>query len=231
MPPRRGKRTKALARHRELLEIERALWAHGLVVAGLDEAGAGPLAGPVFAACVVLCPERVTSLVGVDDSKVLSEERRAELADAIRSQASAWSVAEASVEEIDRLNIRRAAMLAMERALETVRGQVSSLHHVLVDARTLQRCPVPQSEIIRGDARSLSIAAASILAKVARDAVMVALGAEYPGYGFERHKGYATSEHIDAIRRIGVTPVHRSSFAPVKELVSRSPDLFGAVAP
>ncbi len=191
------------------------------MVAGLDEAGAGPLAGPVTAACVVLDPARVDELVGVDDSKALREAERERLAARIRAAARAFAVAEASVEEIDHLNIREAGLLAMRRALEAASAAAPDVGHLLVDAREVPGTALPQTSLIKGDARSLSIAAASILAKVARDAVMTAAAAAHPGYGFERHKGYGTAEHVAALRSLGVTPLHRRTFAPVSELVAR----------
>jgi ribonuclease HII len=216
VPKVREKRAQVAARHRELLEIESALWLHGLNVAGLDEAGAGPLAGPVVAACVVLDRSAVDDLRGVDDSKACTEARRNELAAAIREKATAAAIAEASVEEIDRLNIRQAGRLAMQRALEAVAGELR-VDHLLVDARTVPGVHLPQSSIVKGDSRSLSIAAASILAKVARDALMVEAASSFPGFGFDRHKGYGTKEHLLAIERLGLTPLHRRSFAPVRQ--------------
>lgn len=211
-----ARQVKLLARQETLLAHERRLWAEGAaLLAGLDEAGAGPLAGPVTAACVVLDPAQLERLLGVDDSKKLSPERRAALAAAIRGTAKAWAVAEASVEEIDRLNIRQAGLLAMKRALDEVTAQLGPVDHLLVDARQVPGTAVPQLELIKGDAQSLSIAAASILAKVARDEVMVAAGAEYPAFGFERHKGYGTADHLAALAAHGLTPLHRRSFAPV----------------
>lgn len=204
---------------------ELPLWAEGLVVAGLDEAGAGPLAGPVTAACVVLDPARIDALVGVDDSKALDPETREAHAERIRAHARAYAVAEATVGEIDRINIREAGLLAMKRALDRVLVQVPEVHHLLVDARIVPGTGIPQSDLIKGDARSLSIAAASILAKVARDAYMVAAARDWPAYGFDRHKGYGTAEHLAAIRAHGVTPLHRTTFEPVSTWL-RQPSLF-----
>jgi ribonuclease HII len=182
-------------------------------VAGVDEVGVGPLAGPVVAAAVVL-PPRV-SLPGLDDSKQLTREDRERLDVEIRAQALAVSVAEASIEEIDRLNILRASLLAMLRA---VRGLGVAPDHVLVDARTIPDLAVPQTAVVDGDARDGSIAAASIVAKVHRDALMRRLDAALPGYGFAQHKGYATREHLAALARLGPSPQHRRSFAPVSQL-------------
>lgn len=227
MPKVRGKRARLASRHRELLEIESALWLHELAVAGLDEAGAGPLAGPVVAACVVLNPQDVGPLVGIDDSKTCTEVQRFEMASRIREHAMAWAIAEASVGEIDSLNIREAGLLAMRRALEAVTAS-HRVDHLLVDARTLGEVEVPQSNIIRGDGRSLSIAAASIIAKVSRDATMVQAAEQLPGYGFEQHKGYGTREHLDALHRLGPSPLHRRSFAPVRS-AERQLGLFQSV--
>jgi ribonuclease HII len=180
-------------------------------IAGVDEAGRGCLFGPVFAAAVVLDP--ALPVRGLADSKVLAPQRREELAAAIRERAAAWAVASASVEEIDRINIREAARLAMRRAVERLRPPCD---YLLVDALTVD-WPVPQQALIKGDARVASIAAASILAKTARDALMLELDRRYPGYGIANHKGYGTAEHCEALRRLGPTPLHRRSFAPVLE--------------
>lgn len=178
-------------------------------IAGADEAGRGCLFGPVFAAAVILDPARPVR--GLADSKTLSAPRRQELACAIRERAIAWAVASASVEEIDRINIREAARLAIRRAVEALQPPCD---YLLVDALEID-WPVPQQAIIRGDARVASIAAASILAKTARDELMEELDARYPGYGIARHKGYPTPEHCEALRRLGPTPLHRRSFSPV----------------
>lgn len=212
----REKRARIQRRHRELLEIESALWLHGITVAGLDEAGAGPLAGPVVAACVVLDPGKIGPLVGVDDSKQLDASRREHFASLISEHAIAAEIGEASVAEIDRLNIRAASLLAMRRALDLVLVGCPKVGHLLVDARYVPEVDLPQSNIVRGDARSLSIASASILAKVSRDERMVALGSSFPEFGFDRHKGYGTREHLQAIALHGPTPLHRRSFAPVR---------------
>jgi len=183
------------------------------LVCGVDEAGRGPLAGPVFAACVILRDD--DPIEGLADSKILSHERRQELAIQIRSRALAWAVASASVEEIDRLNILRASLLAMRRAVEqlTIEPQ-----EVLVDGLHCPDVRFPARAIVDGDALVAEISAASILAKVARDALMVEMHALYPDYGFARHKGYSTRQHLEALRRFGVCPIHRRSFAPVRSL-------------
>jgi ribonuclease HII len=191
-----------------LLTRERELWATGIErIAGVDEAGVGPLAGPVVAAAVIFAPGR--GLPGVDDSKKLTPERRATLAIAIREGALAFAVAIADPEEIDRINIYQAALAAMTRAID---GLPMRPHHVLVDARRLPGCDLPQEAIIRGDSHCHAIAAASILAKTTRDALMCGYDDEYPGYGFADHKGYATDTHRDAIRRLGPCAIHRRSF-------------------
>lgn len=186
-------------------------------LAGVDEAGRGPLAGPVTAACVILDPDR--PIAGLADSKALSPVRRERLADTIREHALAWSVAEASVEEIGQLNILHATMLAMQRA---VAGLSLVPTEILVDGN---RCPVvaqPVRAIVRGDALVPAISAASILAKTARDAVMLAIHRDFPQYGFDRHKGYPTVDHIEALQRHGVTPHHRLGFAPVRSVLDAS---------
>lgn len=181
------------------------------LVAGVDEAGRGPLAGPVVAAAVILDPDRIPE--GIDDSKALDEDMREILYQRIVSSARAWAVAEADVGRIDSINILNATMWAMTRA---VRGLGRAPCVVLVDGNRLPTLPCRGRAIIGGDARSLSIAAASIVAKVTRDRRMIALAQEHPGYGFERHKGYSTPEHLAAIERLGVTAHHRRSFRPIQ---------------
>ena len=184
-------------------------------VAGVDEVGRGPLAGDVVAAAVILDPGRPIS--GLRDSKKLSQPRREALALEIRDKALAWSLARASVAEIDELNILQASLLAMHRAVATLTLQPG---YVLVDGNRLPRWDYAAEPVIGGDDRVPEIAAASILAKVQRDAELVALDAVYPGYGFAAHKGYPTATHLAALRTLGVTPVHRKSFAPVKKLLA-----------
>ena len=211
---RQGKNRAEGQRLRHLLRFENELWEQGHThVAGVDEAGRGPLAGPVVAAAAIL--PKGWKLEGLDDSKKIADEaRRDELAEAIKRGAVAWAVGQADAEEIDRLNIRRASLLAMHRA-------VQSLHirpdYVLLDAFTIPECELPQRGIIKGDALSLSIAAASVLAKTTRDRLMRELDAQYPGYGLAEHKGYPTASHVQALREKGVLPIHRRSFAPVRE--------------
>ncbi|WP_332675347.1 ribonuclease HII [Aromatoleum sp.] len=192
------------------------------LICGVDEAGRGPLAGAVVAAAVVLDPARPVD--GLNDSKKLTERARERLAVLIRERAVAWAVAEASVEEIDRLNILHATMLAMQRAVAAL-SCVPDL--VRVDGN---RCPplsVPSEAVVGGDGIVPAIAAASILAKTTRDAQMIALDAVFPAYGFASHKGYATREHFTALRRHGVVDCHRRSFAPVRELLD-NPELWAA---
>jgi ribonuclease HII len=183
------------------------------LVCGVDEAGRGPLAGPVVAAAVILDPDK--PIVGLNDSKKLSAKRRASLAVEIRAKALAWAVAEASVEEIDRINILQASLLAMRRAVD---GLALRPERALIDGNQCPRLDCPAEAIIGGDGKVASIAAASILAKTVRDAGMLALHAIYPVYGFDRHKGYPTAFHLQALRTHGPSPVHRRSYAPVAQL-------------
>lgn len=199
-------------RLRKMLAFEQALWTAGTAnVAGVDEAGMSPLAGPVCAAAVVFHPG--TRLAHVDDSKKLDAKERERLAVEIKATAAAWAVGWAEVDEIDTINIYWAGLLAMRRAVEGL-GLVPG--HLLIDARRLKELEIPQERIVKGDSRSLSIAAASILAKTSRDALMKDLDAKYPGYGFARHKGYPVKEHYAALERLGACPVHRRSFGPVR---------------
>jgi len=205
---RRRRLVLASRRAHALLGPERRLWRAGVThVAGVDEAGVGPLAGPVVAAAVIL--PRGLRLLGLDDSKVLSPARRASLHDRLRREAVAIGVGRAEADEIDRLNIFQAGRLAMRRAVEALTLQPD---HLLVDARSVPGWPRPQTALIHGDARSASIAAASVIAKVTRDRLMEALDREHPVYGFARHKGYPTTEHRAALARHGPCPVHRASF-------------------
>lgn len=206
-------------RLRKLLRYETALWDTGVMhVAGVDEAGMSPLAGPVAAAAVVFAPG--ARLPGVDDSKKLDAPTRTRLASEIKQTAVAWAVGFAEVDEIDTINIYWAGLLAMRRAVESL---TVAPEHLLLDARRLKDVPLPQQRIVKGDAKSLTIAAASILAKTARDARMQELDAAYPGYGFARHKGYPVREHVAALKQLGATPVHRRSFAPVREVLGLPP--------
>jgi len=218
----RGRREKNRSegqRLRNLLRYEVELWEAGhLHVAGVDEAGMAPLAGPVVAAAVIL--PRNYKLRGIDDSKVLDAETRERMAHALKRDAVAWAVGVAEVEEIDRINIYHAGLLAMRRALLRLPSAPS---FVLVDARRIPECPVPQRGIVHGDALSLTIAAASVIAKTTRDAHMAALDAQFPGYGFAAHKGYPTPQHETALRALGACPVHRRSFAPVRQALGLAP--------
>jgi ribonuclease HII len=195
-----------------MLVFEQALWARSILdVAGVDEAGMGPLAGPVCAAAVIFKPG--TRISDIDDSKKCCPRDRERLAVEIKETAAAWAVGWASVDEIDRLNIYWAGLLAMKRA---VMGLARSPEYMLIDARRLDDLDIPQERIVKGDSRSLSIAAASILAKTARDARMREFEVEFPGYGFARHKGYPVKEHFAALGRLGACPIHRRTFVPAR---------------
>ncbi|MEW5903180.1 MAG: ribonuclease HII [Pseudomonadota bacterium] len=185
-----------------------------LLVCGVDEAGRGPLAGPVSAAAVILDPAR--PIAGLADSKKLSEKQRDKLAPLIRAQALAWCVAYAEPHEIDQLNILQATLLAMKRAVDglSVRPQ-----QVLVDGLYCPDTGLPSEAIVKGDSKVAAISAASILAKTARDAIMLEMHARYPQYGFDGHKGYPTAVHLEALRRHGVSEIHRRSFKPVRDLL------------
>ncbi|MCC7440821.1 MAG: ribonuclease HII [Bdellovibrionales bacterium] len=199
------------------LEIERQVGYPAISVAGVDEVGRGCLAGPVVAAAVLLPADLAWDsnswLAQVTDSKAVEPKLRAELAERIRAWAGAWALGQCSREEIDRHNIFHASLLAMERA---VMGLKPLPGHLLVDGNALPRgLSLARTAVVKGDARCLSIACASILAKVWRDAHLHELDARYPGYGLGGHKGYPTPAHLEALRRLGVTPEHRRSFAPV----------------
>ena len=187
-------------------------------VAGVDEVGVGPLAGPVVAAAVAL-PEKV-DLPGLNDSKKVSASDRERLATAIREQALGVAIGEVSALEIDRMNIFRAGLEAMRRAAAALADRLE-LDHLMVDARTIPDLDIPQTSLIRGDSIDGSIAAASIVAKVYRDGIMQKLEIEYPGYGFGRNMGYGTAEHVGALGRLGASPAHRQSFAPVAATLGR----------
>ncbi len=200
-------------RQRALFERRRAIFARGFrCVAGVDEVGVGPLAGPVVAGAVVL-PETV-DLPGLDDSKKLSPAARERLDAAIRECAVAVGIGEVPSTEIDRSNILQASLEAMRRAV-TALAEQAAVDHLLVDARSVPGVSLPQTPLVHGDAIDGSIAAASIVAKVYRDALMRRLEHEHPGYGFDRHMGYGTAEHLAALQRLGASPIHRRSFAPV----------------
>ena len=189
------------------------------LVCGVDEAGRGPLAGPVYAAAVILDPAR--PIAGLADSKKLSERRRERLAVEIREKALAFGIASASVEEIDDINILQATMLAMRRAVEALAVQPAE---ALIDGNRCPQLAIPARAIIRGDATEPSISAASILAKTARDTEMRSLHEDFPGYGLDRHKGYDTAAHRAALNLLGPACFHRKSFAPVRVLLNKRPD-------
>jgi len=198
---------RALKVHTELFQYDAAVRGEYPVFCGVDEAGRGPLAGDVYAAAVILPPG--LEIPGLDDSKKLSEARREALAPVIKEQALAWSIATATVEEIERLNILQAALLAMHRAVE---GLSVMPEFALVDGNQPPVLPMPVGTLVHGDAKSASIAAASLLAKTARDASLRELDAQYPQYGFAAHKGYGTKAHYEAIGKYGLCPAHRPSF-------------------
>ncbi|MGA9061323.1 MAG: ribonuclease HII [Terracidiphilus sp.] len=186
-------------------------------IAGLDEVGRGPMFGPVVAAAVIL-PEGFR-LRGLTDSKQLREEQRNEYEPVIRARAVAWAIAAVDVETIDRINIRRASLLAMRMAVEQLAVTPDYLppDYLLIDGLDTIDWPCAQQAVVGGDARSLSIAAASVVAKVHRDRLLVELDAVYPGYGLARHKGYCSPEHLEALARLGPTPLHRKSYQPVAQ--------------
>lgn len=187
------------------------------LVAGVDEVGRGPLCGAVVTAAVILDPAR--PIIGLNDSKKLTEARRGLLFDEIREKALSWCIARAEVEEIDQLNILHATMLAMQRA---VAGLHITPRLALIDGNRCPQLAVPSAAVVKGDSKVPAIAAASILAKVSRDREMQALDRQYPGYGIAGHKGYPTAVHLEALQRLGPTPVHRRSFGPVRRLLEQS---------
>ncbi len=206
-----------------MLRFERQAWSAGCArVAGVDEAGRGPLAGPVVAAAVIFDPAFLVAqergeLAGLTDSKKLSPAKRDHFFALLANRAElSIGVGRAEVEEIDRLNILRATHLAMARALRALPGLPD---HALVDGLPVPGLPCPSTAVVGGDGLSLSIAAASVVAKVTRDRLMQELDGLHPGYGLARHKGYGTPEHLEALRRLGPSPCHRRSFAPVSQLV------------
>lgn len=190
------------------------------LVAGVDEVGRGPLCGPVVTAAVILDPARPIS--GLNDSKKLTEARREKLFDEIREKALAWYIARAEVHEIDQLNILHATMLAMQRAVE---GLSVTPKLALIDGNRCPKLNVPSAPVVQGDAKVPAIAAASILAKVSRDREMQEMEALYPGYGMGGHKGYPTPVHLEALKRLGPTPIHRRSFGPVRELLENAGEI------
>ena len=191
-------------------------WDEPGLLAGVDEAGRGPLAGPVVAAAVIL--DELKPIRGLGDSKVLSERKREALFDEIRAKALCCAIAEASAEEIDRLNILQATMLAMRRAVEALRLPP---HRVVVDGNRVPVLKMPVAAVVKGDALVPAISAASILAKVHRDRLCLALHEQHPAYGFDGHKGYPTAAHLAALQQHGACPAHRRSFAPVRAVLER----------
>ena len=206
------------------LDLERA-FPPGTTVMGIDEAGRGPLAGPVFTAAVSAPLDRAAELLAndwkaVNDSKKLSEKRRDALADVIKATPGcAYAIASASALEIDQLNILRATHLAMRRAALALAEKTSGPYAILVDGLAVPTLPFPSQNVVKGDAKSLFIAAASILAKTSRDAYCREMETKYPGYGFAIHKGYPTTAHMEALNRLGPCPEHRQSFGPVAEAI------------
>ncbi|HEY6045388.1 MAG TPA: ribonuclease HII [Pyrinomonadaceae bacterium] len=218
---RRRKNRAEGQRLHNLLRFEIELWEQGFnFIAGVDEAGMAPLAGPVVAAAVIL--PRHYKLRRLNDSKqILDEAIRAELATQIKQDAVVWAVGRAEVDEIDTINIYHAGLLAMRRAVEGLTSQQPDF--VLVDARRIPHCATPQRGIIKGDALSASIAAASIIAKTTRDALMCEFDSLHPGYNFATHKGYPTPEHCRLLKELGAAPIHRRSFARVREALGLDP--------
>lgn len=216
MPSKKSSRPEQLGLHFDVIGL----------LAGVDEAGRGPLAGPVVAAAVIL--DELNPIEGLDDSKKLTARTRERLFDEIRAKALCTCIAQASVEEIDALNILQATMLAMKRAVEGLRLKPAK---VLVDGNRLPRLKVPAEAIVQGDATVQAISAASILAKVHRDRLLATLHEAHPEYGFDGHKGYPTPEHLEALRRHGACLHHRRSFAPVREVMSLTPDLQSLLSP
>jgi ribonuclease HII len=207
---------RALIPSRPTLDFERTLWRIGIqYIAGIDEAGRGPLAGPVTSAAVILPKDPCIGqhLFGVRDSKQMTPAQRETWSERVKAAAVTYGIGFASAEEIDAAGILAATHLAAYRALAMLSVKPE---HLLTDYLTLKDFAGPQTSLVKGDARCLSIAAASVLAKTARDRLLCELDCQYPGYGFARHKGYATPEHLRAIRRLGASPIHRLSFRPLK---------------
>lgn len=228
--PRKGAQTLVRARRRQLMQATKALKAHQArltfeqeayaqgyrAIAGVDEVGRGPLAGPVVAAAVIL-PEDCDGFVGMTDSKQLSASRRAHYLGLIQEQALAYGVGVIASETIDRLNIYQATKMAMAQALDRLKVRPD---YLLIDAMTLDT-PLPQQSLIKGDQRSLSIAAASIVAKEHRDQLMRQWARKYPGFDFDKNVGYGTPRHLQALKIYGYTPIHRQSFDPIKSMTNR----------
>lgn len=202
----------------DLYSYELELWNKGInYIGGVDEVGRGPLNGPVVTACCVLPKD--FKLEGLTDSKKLSEKKRNEYAEYIKEHAICYAIGECSAEEIDKYNIYEATKIAMKRAIDEVKSKIN-LEHVLIDAMPLD-LDIPSTSIIKGDAKSISIAAASVLAKVTRDKMMYELDLKYPMYGYKNHKGYPTKKHIEAINEYGLIEGYRKTYGPVKEVIER----------
>ncbi len=210
--------------HFEKMMAERIENGENCLVAGIDEAGRGPLAGPVYAAAVILPAS--FSAEGIADSKKLTEEQRNRAYEKIVSEAIAYGIACVEAHTIDKINILQAARLAMLKALENMRITPQA---ILIDGRDMIDCQIPQLTVIEGDSLSISISAASILAKVERDRRMAELDKVYPGYAFAKHKGYGTPDHLEAIERLGICPEHRRSFAPIAKLLDEQCRLPGLI--
>src|SRR5258706_4443887 len=209
-------RRKLGPRRKRWTTIERDLRVQkGPLLAGVDEVGRGPIAGPVVA-CAVIMPADTRAIVGVDDSKRLTHAQRVRLAVKIRERAVAFALGAASVREIDRINIYQASVLAMRRALERLEGRPD---HVVIDGRVMRTLPIPHTAVVHGDARCFSIACASILAKVTRDLLMTRLGRRYPQYIWDHNAGYTTREHVAGLAAHGITPHHRKSFCRISDLL------------
>lgn len=193
------------------MEFEEVIYPQDLRVAGVDEVGRGPLAGPVVAAAVILDPHN--PIIGLNDSKKLTEKRREVLNIEIKEKAIAWSIARAEVEEIDAINILQASLLAMQRAVNSLSIKAE---YALIDGNKAPELSCPLQTVVKGDARVACISAASIIAKVARDHEMIEMDERYPGYGFASHKGYPSKQHLMALQTLGVSTIHRRTFAPVK---------------
>ena len=222
-----GAASAAPSRKKELLAFEQIRWSGGFsFVAGVDEAGRGCMAGPVVAAAVIFTdPEKIPD--GIHDSKQMTPSARMELREKLRAEPSVlWAVGEVQADEIDRINILQATWKAMRLAVE----QLKQTQFILVDGNPVKGLPLPSESIVKGDAKSLSIGAASILAKTHRDLLMEKYAEQYPQYGFEVHKGYCTPQHIEAVRKYGPCPIHRLSYAPIREILNPpekvQPELF-----
>ncbi len=219
---RQEKEKEERQRVESMLNLERVLWNSGVLkIAGADEVGVGPLAGPLVAAAVVFPPNPF--ILGVDDSKRLAPEMRQQLAQIIREEAVGIGIGLVDVAQIDQLNVYQAGILAMRRAVENLPSRPD---HLLLDAREIPGLSIPQSNVSKGDSICFSIAAASIIAKTCRDQLMIELDGPYPQYGFARNKGYCTPEHQKAIQRHGPSTIHRKSFTFIQELCGEYSDLF-----